>query len=55
MMQRTIRSSGALRQVEDMIHRNILRAQHVARTPEIASSAVEPLVALAEKMGFREA
>ncbi|MGO1435451.1 MAG: polyprenyl synthetase family protein [Canibacter sp.] len=54
MMQRTIRDSGALAQVEEMIQRNIGRAQKAARHPEIASEAVEQLVDLADKMGRRD-
>ncbi len=55
MLQRTIRETGALDQVEELIAKNMRLAQRFARSPEVAPAAVEKLVSLAESMAKRQA
>lgn len=53
MLQRTIADTSARSQVEAMIQKNVALAVKFARNPEVAAAAVEPLIALAEKMAHR--
>lgn len=54
MLQRTIVETGAVAKVEKMINQNIEVAKRHAKSPEIAAGAVEPLIALADKMAYRQ-
>lgn len=53
MLQRTIRDSGALQQVEQMIERNVSRASELARSTEVSAAASDSLARLAHKMAHR--
>lgn len=55
ILRRTIIETKAPQKVEEMINKNIALATKHARNTEIAGGAVEQLIALAEKMAYREA
>lgn len=55
MLQRTIRDSGAVGRVEDMITRNVTRAAEALRGAPLRAEAVERLEALAERASARNA
>ncbi len=55
MLQRTIRESGAEKQVEQMIGRNIERARDAIDGADLDSAAVEKLTRLAERAARRSA
>lgn len=53
MLQRTIRDSGALEQVEKMISGNVSLAHREARGVEIHADAVESLISFADRLATR--
>lgn len=53
MLQQTIRDSGAVRQVEQMINRNIERAEAALDFAQLSAEARERLIELAHKAGHR--
>ncbi len=54
MLQRLIRQSGAVNEVERMIERNVELAKQHARSAELLAASSTPLTQLVEKLAFRQ-